>query len=380
VAYAIAIGPVMSRVPLIWYNTLTRPDAFPQGSRLDLAFGNTLTILARVRPLWLMLVGAVALLACIGIVQRVRSPAGRNPAPVADEDPGFDLLAAGVLLALLLAAFIYTGAAAVPITPGAEPGIHLRNMSPVALALPFLPLYAYRAWWPWSAGPGRSSPTQALLAALALLVLLPGVRTQLGDRERFIAGHTRVITATKARLARLGTPGGRIAFWTESSQDYLGEASFHFWGNYRYANHHFDPLLLRWFPEYTLLRLRNIRRALDDSLAAPPAIATSRYGRLGDLYWAMRRRLFTDREHYSRLGGLLSGGDSVGISALAFPTEELDELPPMTPADLEARVGQWFGPSTMTRESVAGIDWLFFTFNGPERPRLSLQPRPERGS
>jgi hypothetical protein len=379
-AYAIAIGPVMSRVPLIWYNTLTRPDAFPQDTRLDLAFGNTLTILARARPLWLMLLGAVALLAIVGVVQRVRSPVGRDLAAVADEDGPFDLRAAGVLLALLLAAFFYTGAAAVPITPGAEPGIHLRNMSPVALALPFLPLYAYRAWWPWSADPGRSGPTQLLLTALALIVLVPGVGTQLRDRARFVAGHARVIAATKARLARLATPGARIAFWTESSQDYAGEASFHFWGNYRYANHHFDPLLLRWFPDYTLLRLRNIRRMLDDSLPTPPVIVASRYGRLGDLYWAMRRRLFSDREHYSRLGGMLAGGDTVAITALAFPTEELDELPSMTATELQARVEHWFGPSTMTRESVGGIDWLFYTFSGPERTRLTLHPRAERGS
>ena len=212
--------------------------------------------------------------------------------------------------------------------------------------------------------------SQVLLAATGLVVVLTAVGAHVRQRNQFVAEHGAIIAETQHKLASIARPPARIAFWTESSQDFMGEVSFHFWGNYRYANSHFDSVLLRWFPQYTLFRLRNVRRLAYDSLdAAAVATVGSRYGRIGDLYWRFRHRLFQDREHYSRIGGMLSGGDSVAIIAIAFPEEEMDELPPMSEEELIARVGRWFDVPSVSHESVGGVPWLFFRFHSPRRIR-----------
>jgi hypothetical protein len=365
VAYAVATAPVIARVPGIWYRTLTRPDTAPQGGGVLSEFGKTLGLIARAEPLWLLVVGVAAAVAVVGFGRalRRRGLAGAaSPAP----DLQFDLISSGLFLVLLLAAFIYTGAAAVPITPGAELGVHLRNMSPVALGAPFLILYGYESYRSRRpAGRPETWWTQGILAAIGVAVVVMSAGPHLRERRQFIAQHRATIEATEHKLASMARGAGRIAFWTEASEDFMGEASFHLWGNYRYANQAFDSVLLRWFPDYTLFRLRYAGHLALDSLET----SGSRYGRIGDLYWAIRRWVFQDREDYSRLGPVIAGGDSVAISAIAFPEDEMSKLEPMSEAELSARVGQWFGVPRVSRESVGGVPWLFFRFDSAQRFR-----------
>ena len=84
----------------------------------------------------MLVTGVAALIAIGGFAWAVRLRLARASSQPPGRGQRFDLVSAGLSLVLLLAAFVYTGAAAVPITPGAELGIHLRNMSPTALVAP----------------------------------------------------------------------------------------------------------------------------------------------------------------------------------------------------------------------------------------------------
>jgi hypothetical protein len=355
--YLIAIAPVLDRVGVIWFRTASRPDVVPAGGSLRAEWSSSMGLLAERAPGWLLLFGAAFVVVIALLVRRgAFRPVVRDPTTPAD----FDFVAGVVFLGLMLLGFGYTAAAATTITPGAEAGIRLRNITPSVLMAPFLVLIAERLTA--DRPRGRASPPfrELLLVGVGALAVLWSFSGFLRARRDFVEQHRRRIAITEARLASLA-PTGRIAYWTESSQDYLGEPAFHFWGSYRYANQAYDGLLLRWFPRYTLLRLRNMGRTYQQATASESTSSSSRYGRLGDLYWRIRKSLTTDRPHYSSFPGLLAGEGTTGpITAVAFPEEELNEIQDMGEGELVARLHRALGVLPPSRENVAGVSWLLF--------------------
>jgi hypothetical protein len=354
VGYLLAIAPVLERIGVIWEFTLKRPDVQPAGGSLWGDFGSAMRLVVDAAPGWTLLLAATLVVSVAALARPAARPPKAGSAPKAD----LDFVAAAVFLGLMAAGFFYTTSASTTIMPESEPGIRLRNITPTALAMPFAVLFA----WALAA---RRSPDQrphrrqveVLLFGTAAVVVLSVFTRYLGARHDFVEQRLRRIAATETRLAQLAPPSARIAFWTESSQDYLGAASFHFWGNYRYANHAYDRLLLDWFPRYTLLRLRNIRRMPDTPTGPAPDPPPSRYGWIGEVV----RKLTTGRPHYSTFPGALAGEGSTGpVKVLAMPEVELHEMGKMSEAEVAAKLHRVLGAASPWREDIGGVTWLLF--------------------
>jgi hypothetical protein len=353
-AYLMATAPIWRRLALVWRQTFQRPDVSPHGGGFLSDVAATLRILIASNPLLAIVAGAVVLLVVVVMLVEIRRSDAGGGSRAGDEGKDFDYAAGGVLLGVLALGFVYTSAASAGIVMDySEPGIQLRNISPTALFIPLGVAYcsrwvragrsdeAARAWW-----------LQLSLATIAIGIVTIPVAGYLAFRRDFIHARMQRIEETRSRVDRLADGARRVAFWTGSDQDYLGAASFHFWGNYRYANNQFDRQVLAEFPTYAFLRLRNIER--QNKPAGPPS-PPSRYGRIGEFY----RDLFRDRPYYRDLGGFFTGeAEGIQLAAIAFPARELQELPSMSLDDFEALVRRGFGSARLRKERIAGIDWI----------------------
>ncbi|HEY8258969.1 MAG TPA: hypothetical protein VIG08_15020 [Gemmatimonadales bacterium] len=364
-SYLVATAPIVGRLFLVWRQTFHRPDAFPQGNGFLRDFLKTIGVVVEANPLLVSVAGAVIMLVGVLTLAEIRRPTpvrGSNQGGPGDE---FDFVAGGVLVAVMALGFAYTVAASASIvTEYSEAGIRLRNISPSALFIPFA--VAYCARWARaheSAGAARALWVQAGLATIAIAVLTLGITRYLTFRREFIHDRVRRIEVTQSRINRLSDGPRRVAFWTGSDQDFLGPASFHFWGNYRYANNQFDRQLLEHFPNYAFLRLRNIER---QSRPAGPPPTPSRYGRIGELYRSIMGWLLADRPYYRDLGGFFTGeAEGLRVSTIAFPARELHELPSLSLIDLGALVASRFGTPRVWAERVGDIDWIFLEVPRP---------------
>jgi hypothetical protein len=370
--YLLAIAPVVKRIGVIWFRTANRADVSPAGASPWHEAWVTVGLLVDRAPEWILLLGTTVLMLAALLTMHLLKRADGSPLEPADV-PRFDFVAAGVFLGLMALAFGYTASAAPSITPGAEAGIRLRNITPTALAAPFLFLYAERLHLEWSERRGNRAAAELIFFGLATLVVTVAFTRHLRSRHEFVERHQHQIAVTESRMASLAGDGGRVAFWTESSHDYLGAASFHFWGNYRYANHAFDRLLLKWFPRYTFLRLRTLGRTYQAPTTPPVSLpGRSRYGRLGDLYWRIRKALTTDRPHYNSFPELLAGQGATGpISAVAFPEEELNEIGDMDERELAATLHRELGVTLPWRERIGTVTWILFRAPGSGSERRS---------
>lgn len=359
--YLIATAPIWRRLALVWRQTFQRPDVSPHGGGFLGDVVTTLRVVVTGNLLLAMVAGAVVLLvAGVVLVEIRRSAGGPGSANGGGEDE-FDYVAGGVLLGILALGFVYTSAASAGIVMDySEPGIQLRNISPTALFIPFGLACCSRWLRTRRADQAALEPwLQLALVAIAIAVVTLPVARYLGFRREFIHERMRRIEETRLRVDRLAEGSRRVAFWTGSDQDYLGAASFHFWGNYRYANNHFDRQVLAAFPTYAFLRLRNIER--QNKPAGPPS-PPSRYGKIGEFY----RSLFRDRPYYRDLGGFYTGeAEGIQLAAMAFPDRELQEVPSMSLDDFEALVRRGFGSARLRKERIAGIDWIFLEVARP---------------
>ena len=148
----------------------------------------------------------------------------------------------------------------------------------------------------------------------------------------------------------------------------LGDISFHFWGNYRYARNHFDGYLLKKFPSFAFLKLRNIRHAINiqrrGELENQPAVSTqrSRYGVIGDLYRKFRRWIFIPPvPNHWEIGGVISEGvQGDQIAAIALTVSELDIFKNMSTSEKEAveLLRTYLGARSALKQSIGKIDWV----------------------
>jgi hypothetical protein len=154
----------------------------------------------------------------------------------------------------------------------------------------------------------------------------------------------------------------------------LGEVSFHFWGNYRYAGNHFDGYLLKKFPSFAFLKLRNIFHAMDMQRSgetenqAEVSPQGSRYGVIGDLYWRFRRWIRTAPvPHHWAIGGVMSEGvRGDQIAAFALTASELDVFSHLSTSEAETveLLRAHLGAGTAWKESIGGNDWVLMDSSG----------------
>jgi hypothetical protein len=372
--YLVAIAPVLGRVGVIWSRTANRPDVVPRGESLAQELGQTALDLFRHAPGWTVLAVSGCALAILMLGRAAGSTRSASRAPRDTDQPTFDLLAAGVAVALLLAALVYTAAASTSVSPGSAVGIRLRNMSPAALVVPLVILLAARAGSariPARRATARWRSPGGVLAAI--VVVAAAMLTDLGHRSRFITAHQERTAATQGRLAQLAQGTARLAFWTESDQDYLGAASFHFWGNYRYANQAYDHELVSQFPPYTFLRLRNLRRPPAEGEPGGKPPSRSRYGAVGDWYWTVRRAALADRPHYTSFPGGVAG-ESVErmVHVLALPEGELAELEGGTEAEQLTVLTSRFGAGLSHKERIGGVSWVLLELSPTGAPARAV--------
>lgn len=351
--FLVGVLPVIGRVPFILARVLIRPDVGPQGS-IGRDVADIWSLLTGVNPPLVVLAAMAVALFATGVAARVIPRRITTGFPTED----FDYPSAALALGLLLLGLLYTAAASAAISPGAEAGVRLRNISPTFLGIPLALLFGFQAMRSAGASARVLRATAAAIGICSVLAAATSLHYEMRRRREFIGRHTAAIAITRAWLDRLAEGPRRAAFWTESAQDYAGDASFHFWGNYRYADGRFDADLLARYPGLTFFSIRNLRVELKQataptSMPGPP----SRFGRVGETYRAIARAAALDRETYKH-AGVLAGGDgsAPSIAAIAVPTSEV-EATSFTDTELLDAVRRRFGDAVINHELIAGVDW-----------------------
>lgn len=165
----------------------------------------------------------------------------------------FLLIAVPTVLLLLATEASATRTALVGVGQG------LRNVYPVALVFPFVIVFCWRTYFVHRDGfIIRNKFFQPALLVISLLVIAQTVSVFLQERHGFIRLHAkRIENAQKAIMQNL-PPGTRVAVWDGTVMHALGEVSFHWWGNYRYARSSFDADLGSAYPSFTQFRLLDL--------------------------------------------------------------------------------------------------------------------------
>lgn len=378
--FVICIYPVLHRVDEMVFGTLRRRDVKAAGSYAA-ALAESMWALMRESPVFvLMLALAIAVvIRSAWLLRRTDASAdgrGRRPA-------GFDVAAGLVFLGVLLPFLLHALASSAQILQYySTVGHSLRNASPSALILPFVLLMVVRARGGSRPGSGERGAVRPgrVLVVLALAVVGASTTTHLLIRDKTIRVRSQEMIATSARLGDLRNKYGSVAFWDGSPSWKMGAVSFHFWGSYRYAKGYFDDELLRAFPGYMWLHLRDIpalarARVVSGqkttTVASEPVPAIPAFRRP---YWKAPLRLaYRSFRTFKR-------------ARPAFPAQRVEcysgETRAVTPglfalpaveasAEVYSRLG-WshtdlrdflatrYGPLEVWTETIAGCEWVFF--------------------
>lgn len=383
-AFLISIIPVIYRLDEIVFHTLKRRDVRIPDEALR-ALGRSGWALLKESPAFVALFVVFSVLVLIGAMRRILLAKGETP-PGANGIEGFDDLAGLTFVILLSCSFIYTLACAAPdLVYSYSVGNSLRNASPSALVVPFMILHVARIS-AGSRGVGRVSEAAKprFLLAAALLVACLSIALHIVVRGEMIRGRLRDVVETKARLEELGRQYGLVAFWDKLL---MGEASFHFWGNYRYAGSYFDDELLDKFKGYSWLDLRDVQRGPEPPPGAK-ATAAPRAGPSPGVSGKTARPLwmsFLHRFHQwwlamtahcpafpERPPMLFAGQDrGIRVGLLAFSewsaeTEVYQRLG-WKESDLKARLERSLGPLNLWKERIGRREWVFLTPVGSVR-------------
>ena len=380
-AYAVFVAPVLDRIVENWVGTFSRPDTRPPASGLLGGLGDGIVFLARWNPLLVGGIVAVGLayVLCLGAIVR-RNGGLRGARHEIPEAILVGLMALGFLYALSASAEVSLPSTDPGMSAGGpEPGVHFRNVAPAAAALPLLVLYVLE-----HAVPERRRRERTLARAVALFAFAALAVTLVGHVRRravFIATRQQAIRETQAALERRVTPPARLAFWTGPSTDLLGEASFHFWGNYRYAEDGFDRELLAWFPRLTFFRgLREMRIGqIGPERTGTHRESSSRSKGGGG---PLRRLHEWLKERYPppvKTEEFFAGGQyGVRVAEIAIPTGEAEvETRHAPPSRLTAFVTAALGsPVAFVKERIGATEWTLArpVVPPPETPGSAAAP------
>jgi hypothetical protein len=348
--------------------TLNRSDAFPSNRHMLAGSLKTIGELSEASfPFVILIIIASISFSLLFVTQIYRKIFIRKDAKqLTMAGDNFDYLSGGLFIAVMFVFFLYTANAAINVTPEAELGVHLRNMSPTVLFVPFMILYCYRLVRTRIASNQKVfRVAQVGFALFGVLILWTGLRSHFGLRQQIIDEHAARIAATKQKMSGMFQPPSRIAFWTEASQDFLGEMSFHYWGNYRYGKDFFDKRLIEQFPNYTLFRLRSVGRQYEEVLKSqrPENSGKSKYGKVGDLYWQAKGWIVNKvPPSYISDDGIVTGEQyGVQVSTIAYPESEIDEAHSMTESQLLALINDKFGLIRVQDQSIGDVNWVIIS-------------------
>jgi hypothetical protein len=364
---------------------ILREDTGIQAARQNLLgglFQRFNVLLKEALPFVLLL--SVAVVASLCLVARyvylrvMASGSARTYRIVQSEDEGFDYLSGGVFLALMMLGFIFTTSATE--TDFVEKAF--RNVTPTALLLPFLILYCYRLSCATGTSPAMNTMIpQALMVVAAVGLATSAVMVHLDRRDAYIKDRKARIAGTMARLEMLAQPGTRIAVYDDEDRSLLGEASFHFWGNFNYANGLFDQMLLEGYHKYAYFRLRELDRIVRERYGeqdAASGVNKIEYGQrrprsklysLGRAIYRSWRNMFP-LPSVNRSNEIVAGERyGVKVSIIAFWEEAGERLEGTTFPELLDLIQERFGPPRVWKESIEGIDWVIIAVPGSVKPQ-----------
>lgn len=368
-----AILPVLHRLDEIILRTLNRPDVVPEGAFLS-ALGTASHHLLKEQPAIVVLFGVAVLLFVAVASDIATSRAAEGP----EVEGGFDVRASVVFFVLLSGAFLYSLAcAARDMVSYDSVGDSLRNASPTVLAVPFAVLCFYRVVVPELPERWRDSRTARRGAMLAAIVVAAtSLSWHLVGRQTMIQERSRIVAETKVRFEELRRTRGTVAFWDGSPGWLLGEASFHFWGNYRYAENKFTEELRREFPGLAWLHLRDIRYLYEDGrLLKQGTPASERIWWRAPMHDALQHWLALKRRFpaYPKMQPRLFSwvGDGQVPDVLAFPEREAQQELygrfGLSRGELHSWLEARLGPLDHWTERIGGTEWVFLarTQSGP---------------
>jgi hypothetical protein len=192
-----------------------------------------------------------------------------------------------------------------------------------------------------------------LAAAIGVVTFGMACGGYLNHRTELIRYMNNTLTLTEETIKSYAAPETRIAVWDGSPGNLLGEASFHFWGNYAYAREFFDEELLKQYPDYTFLKLREVNR-----LITHEPYSASSPGLLG--LW---KKQFPSPYYIPHNDELISGESSgAKISVLAFPKQELEAEKVMM-TDLLRLVRERFGDYVVIERGIGNMDWVIIVLS-----------------
>jgi len=358
-AFILGITPSWLKFLAIWYKTLQRPDAHVASRGVPAALAHAAGLLFNANPLLTLLFIIVTGLFIFTTFNLFRSKINPSDSPL--PSGAFDARSAAAFLGLLLLSFIYCATTALDID--VDPGVVLRNLAPSALFFPLAALFCFQL------RPSAATPKNWLtgpswfLAILAVVTLLAGVYLENKSRLSLVEVRSREIAATKAGLQPYEVPGSRLAFWTSSGQNDLGEASFHFWGNYHYGDQLYYPFLQKEFPQLTFFQLRNATRIFLDEKSPPTTSAGKPPGRLKALWAQIKDELFSvDLSSPLDGGYFYEGIGSEKPGLIAFTASQMDDpsVRPLTIDGLEKILAETYGPMTVSHVKFGETEWLLF--------------------
>lgn len=348
----------------LWQHSLTRADAFPRGgSFLGQAF-HSVTLLLRVDP---GLVFILALAVGVLLTRAIRTGLdrrGRARAAVWEAAPRV------VFVVVAFLGLVYTLAASSFIVGMfRDAGFDLRNAGPSLLIVPVLVLYAWGPHGGRSPARGVPNKTWAVLAIVALVC--SSTAFHVVRREKFLRDYARYSAAAMARFAELREPGTRVAFWEKNAGEVLGEATWRFWGNYRwYRQDSYDEVTLARFPDLTFFPLRSIGGYNPDRSIRTDAghsVAPDRPFPISFARTLAHRTLGAwfpprDTSNYGRAKGkarlFVGEGRGIRVSVIVYPAAQERQEIRMPRAQLLEIIEQHLGPVRCWEEDLGGMRWV----------------------
>ncbi len=351
-SFLLFISPTFARLPQIFISLSQRHETHP------LLF-SAYVIFQSLKPLrfspylfgyFLLIIVVVAVFILVFV---------RNIITTAAKKKSFDsesVFSRELLLSFLILAFGYT---LISVEGGVtyqaisfDPGVFLRNTMPSVLFMPFAIAYIYQDY----EARKKATPVSSInwmAAAIGVITFGFVCGGYMHHRSEFIQYMKNTTTLTEETIRSYADSGTRIAVWDGSPGNLLGEASFHFWGNYAYAREFFDEELLKQFPDYTFLKLREVNR-----LITHETYSASSPGLLG--LW---KNSFPS-PYYIPHNDELVTGESGGarISVLAFPKQEL-EAEKVKMSDFLTLVQEHFGAYTAVDREIGNLDWVIIVLS-----------------
>ena len=327
--FALWMLPVIPRWPDLARNVLNTPESSGVGNLFAI-----MRFLTAESPAYLGI--AVLIMGSLVVGVRLRRAAERT-----DDVSASTRRVKSVLLGAMSILFLIVLGGSTQSLAYEDPGVVVRNASPLALVLPFLVLHASERLTLPSFG-------SLLMGACAVSFWVQSLAAYVDFRSDLIRAATSVQADVYERMSDLSHTG-RLAFWP-NYDDLTGEPAFHLEGNLSYGSSRFDDLLAERFPRYTIFRL-------PDALFLARDAPVDRHP-LGPLVDRWHELFGIEQENLSE--PLVPSEAKYGpVSLIAFPIS--GHVDDQNVAEIGKIVREHFGSFREVRERIGDHDWVFLT-------------------